>query len=121
MEKTVNEFLQVYRSTSHSTTGISPCELLVGRKMRTRLNILPLLPFSKDDASLSRRVTAQQNKMRTYTDFRRGVRVVPSTHAQITDPPGHRQYTERSRFIKGFIKQDRTVAQNSCTRNPTRC
>ena len=104
-KKSVNEFLQVYRSTSHSTTGISPCELLVGRKMRTRLNILPLLPFSKDDAALSRRVTAQQNKMRTYTDFRRGartptfregdsVRVRKPTHV----PKGHPRFTEPMRI-----------------------
>ncbi len=36
---TVTDFYQVYRFTPHATTGVSPFELLHGRKMRTKLNL----------------------------------------------------------------------------------
>lgn len=42
---TVTDFLQVYCSTPHATTGVSPFELLHGRKMRTKLNGNKTLPF----------------------------------------------------------------------------
>ena len=35
----ITQFLHVYRSTPHAVTGVSPSELLHGRKMRTKLNI----------------------------------------------------------------------------------
>uniref|UniRef100_A0A3B3CC70 Gypsy retrotransposon integrase-like protein 1 n=1 Tax=Oryzias melastigma TaxID=30732 RepID=A0A3B3CC70_ORYME len=73
--QTVTNFLQVYRSTPHSTTEVSPCELLLGRKMRTRLHVL--LPDPQDSAvtRLADSVAAKQNKMKLYTDKRRGARV----------------------------------------------
>ena len=33
----MDDFLMMYRSTPHSTTGISHAELLFGRKIRTKL------------------------------------------------------------------------------------
>ena len=36
----VSRFLLSYRSTPHSTTGESPAELFIGRKLRTRLSLL---------------------------------------------------------------------------------
>ena len=36
-KKEVRKYLVAYRSTPHTTTGISPAELLFGRKMRTKL------------------------------------------------------------------------------------
>ena len=38
----INSFLMTYRSSCHSTTGLSPSLLLHGREMRTRLNIVAL-------------------------------------------------------------------------------
>lgn len=104
-KSTVSDFLQVYRSTPHSTTGVSPSELLVGRKMRTRLNVLPPVSSSKDTAAVSQRVAAQQSKMKTYTDARRGarsppfkegdsVRVRKPTHV----PKAHPRFTEPMRI-----------------------
>nr|XP_055067975.1 uncharacterized protein K02A2.6-like [Misgurnus anguillicaudatus] len=44
----VTEFLHVYRATPHFTTGVTPFELLHGRKMRTRLDVLaPLTSGAK--------------------------------------------------------------------------
>jgi len=36
-KKELRKYLVAYRSTPHTTTGVSPAELLFGRKMRTKL------------------------------------------------------------------------------------
>ena len=36
----IDRFLYHYRSTPHTTTGVSPAELMFGRKMRTRFDLL---------------------------------------------------------------------------------
>ena len=36
----LQNFLASYRTTPHSTTGIAPCELFLGRKLRTRLDLI---------------------------------------------------------------------------------
>ena len=43
----MDDFLMMYRSTPHSTTGVSPAELLFGRKIRTKLP--QLQEFTCDD------------------------------------------------------------------------
>ena len=40
IEKALAKFLLQYRSTPHPTTGVAPCELLLGRSLRTRLDLL---------------------------------------------------------------------------------
>lgn len=73
--RAVTEWLQVYRATPHATTGVSPYELLYGRKMRTKLNILPLHAEGKCDlAAVRENVKKKQDKMKLYTDHKRGAR-----------------------------------------------
>ena len=36
----IARFLFAYRNTPHSTTGVSPAELLMGRKLRSPLDLL---------------------------------------------------------------------------------
>ena len=36
----LDNFLLTYRTTPHSTTGVPPCELLMGRSLHTRLDLL---------------------------------------------------------------------------------
>ena len=43
------DFLLRYRTTPHSTTGISPAELLMKRRLRTRLNKLGKTDVSPSD------------------------------------------------------------------------
>ena len=61
----LNKFLLAYRSTPHSTTSISPAELLFRRPLRTKLpqvtDDTPLLDFSVRD-----RVNERQQKQRDY-------------------------------------------------------
>lgn len=73
--RAVTEWLQVYRATPHATTGVSPYELLYGRKMRTKLNILPLHGEGKSDlAAVRANVKKKQDKMKQYTDLKRSAR-----------------------------------------------
>ncbi len=73
--RAVTEWLQVYRATPHATTGVSPYELLYGRKMRTKLNILPLHSEEKSDlAAVRANVKKKQDKMKQYTDCKRSAR-----------------------------------------------
>ena len=40
MKEKLAKFLIAYRNTPHSTTGASPAELLLGRPLRTRLDLV---------------------------------------------------------------------------------
>lgn len=51
----ISRYLLVYRNTPHSTTGVSPAMLLMGRRLRTRLDLM--LP------SFQKRVNSSQDKM----------------------------------------------------------
>lgn len=53
-------FLLSYRSTPHSTTGVSPSELFLKRKLRTRLDLLK--------PSIENRVMNKQADQKTYYD-----------------------------------------------------
>ena len=68
------DFLQAYRATPHATTGASPFELLHGRKMRTKLNILSPPAVTAHDAEVRGRVSLRQSHMKQYCDMRRGAR-----------------------------------------------
>lgn len=104
---TVTDFLQVYRATPHSATRLSPCELLHGRKMRTRLNVLPPPTARQDAPALLQRVSLKQKKMKAYTDSRRvartpdfkvgdWVRVRIPTHV----PKAHPRFTNPRRIVR---------------------
>ena len=56
----MTRFLLTYRSTPHSTTGVSPAELFLKRSLRTRLDLLR--------PSLERKVTAKQAEQKQYHD-----------------------------------------------------
>ena len=54
------KFLFHYRNTPHSTTGMTPAELLLGRKLRSRLDLI------KPD--LTNQVVRKQNKQKAHHD-----------------------------------------------------
>ena len=60
MQKQLSRFLFRYRSTPHSTTGLSPAELLMGRRLRTHLD------FMRPD--VSNRVHTKQGYQKTLHD-----------------------------------------------------
>lgn len=46
IEESIIRFLSSYRSVSHSTTGVPPCQLMLGRQNRSRLDLLHPQPLS---------------------------------------------------------------------------
>ncbi len=68
------EFLLNFRATPHSTTGVSPSELLHHGKMHTKLNIFPVGPKSDKCAQINYTVRNKQLKSKTYKDKRRGAK-----------------------------------------------
>ncbi|XP_048853517.1 uncharacterized protein K02A2.6-like isoform X1 [Brienomyrus brachyistius] len=114
--ETVMNWLQVYRATPHAATSTSPYELLYGRKMRTKLDILPLpSAMSPLDVSARRAVQRHQNNMQHYTDAKRGacmpsfrpgerVRIrkphhVPKAHPRFTSPTTVRKRIGPNSFL----------------------
>ena len=69
----ITAFLMAYRATPHAATGVSPFQLLYGRRMRTKLTVLPPSPADPvSDEQVREKVTRHQLKMKTYTDGKRG-------------------------------------------------
>lgn len=115
-KETVMNWLQVYPATPHAATSISPHELLYGRKMRTKLDILPLLPATSSlDTSARQAAQKQQDKVRSYTDAKRGARTppfqpgervrirklhhVPKAHPRFTSPATVRKIVGSNSFL----------------------
>ncbi|XP_042146224.1 uncharacterized protein LOC121835794 [Ixodes scapularis] len=80
LKEAVVDYLGVYRSTPHSTTGVSPAQLLHGRQPRTRLDImgLPSKNFFQEPATameqLRARVQSKQRSTKEYTDAKRSAK-----------------------------------------------
>ena len=64
----MDKFLMMYRSTPHSTTGVSPTELLFGRRIRTKLPHLQ--EFSIED-EVRDRDSERNEKGKVYADCKR--------------------------------------------------
>lgn len=112
----VTAFLMDYRATPHATTGVSPFQLLHGRKMRTKLTVLP--PSQNDDVPdslIRRRVAQAQQKMKVYTDHKRGARMpvfqqgdrvrvktphhVPKAHPKLSKPQRIKKSVARGTYL----------------------
>jgi len=63
-----------YRSTPHATTGVTPSELLHGRCMRTKLQIMDFPVRETDRNAMREHVKMKQNKVKLYTDVRRNAK-----------------------------------------------
>ena len=60
MKHRLSSLLLRYRTTPHSTTGISPAELMVKRRLRTRLSLVK--------PNLAQAVESKQEKQKLYKD-----------------------------------------------------
>ena len=70
-KKELNVYLAAYRSLPHPTTGVSPAELLFGRKIRTKL---PGLSDVHIEQGVRDRDSEQKSKSKMYADAERGAR-----------------------------------------------
>ena len=71
-ETELQTYLKMYRSTPHSTTGVSPAELLFGRKLRTKLPDINLDYL--DDIEIRDRDSERKEKGKLYSDKRRNAK-----------------------------------------------
>lgn len=74
-KQTVTVFLQIYRATPHATTGATPFELLRNRKMRTKLNIIPVSHKITSHKQVKETLEKNQQNSKKYTDRKRGAKV----------------------------------------------
>ena len=103
VQLTIDKFLFNYRLTPHSTTGVSPAELMFGRKLRSRLDLL--WPGDSVAAKVAERQQAQRREhsksprtltlspdaeimIRNYSP--RGAKWLPSTIMEQTGPLSYR-------------------------------
>ena len=66
LEEKLSRFLHEYRITPYSTTGISPSELLMGKRLRSRLDLIY--------PDVSNQVEGKQWKQKCYHDKKQATR-----------------------------------------------
>ena len=70
--KELQKFLLGYRSTPHTTTGVSPAKLLFGREIRSKLPGVEELRSASNDSEVLDRDCERKQKGKDYTDNLRG-------------------------------------------------
>ncbi|XP_033739246.1 uncharacterized protein K02A2.6-like [Pecten maximus] len=68
----IRTYLLAYRTTPHSTTGVSPAELMYGRKLRTKLPQKEHLGKSLIDEGVRDRDAHMKYRNKIYIDAKRG-------------------------------------------------
>ena len=86
IEVTLRSILASYLSIPHSTTGVSPAELMIGRQLRTPLDLLTLSHKPRrvrfEDEQIRERVQHKQEQYKSNADRRHHAH---STHLQASD------------------------------------
>jgi transposase InsO family protein len=90
IQQQLSRFLFHYRSTPHTTTGTSPAQLLMGRRLRTHLDLLR--------PSLDARVCSSQTRQKADHDQSSRER-----QFNIGDPVFVRDFGSSSRWTSGVI------------------
>ena len=90
LQDRVNSFLFKYRTTPQTTTGISPAELLMGRKLRTHLDLL--VP------DIGERVRKRQNLLKHSRDLH-----AKDQQFQENDPVMAKNFSQGPPWITGKI------------------
>ena len=90
LKQKLARFLFSYRTTPHSTTGVSPAELLMNRKLKSALDLL--------NPQLSDRVVSAQNRQVAAHDKR-----VQARSFSLGDLVYVRNYGQGPKWIKGTI------------------
>ena len=123
IQLTLDKFLFNYRLTPHSTTGVSPAELMFGRRLRSRLDLL--WPTDTVSARVAERQQAQRRghigtprtvkfspeapvMIRNYSQ--RGDKWIPSTIKEQTGPLSYRCVLPTGSVVKRH--QDQILSRN---------
>ena len=94
ISQSLDKFLFKYRVTPHSTTGVSPAELLFKRKLRCRLNLLN--PYECVGNKVSKQQEAQK---RNYSTCPRNFNAEPKSNVVV------RNYGLGSKWIPGVVEE----------------
>ena len=117
--------LLVYRNTPHTTTGETPSVLLMGRKLRTRLDLI--LPSVEEHVKKQQYKVLERNCNRSIRSFTKGQNVFVRNYqgkekwirGEITEVLGLRHYMVRvpggvlKRQIDQLLKDDTQIAGTS--------
>ncbi|XP_033641983.1 uncharacterized protein K02A2.6-like [Asterias rubens] len=69
-KREIRSYMFAYRTTPHSTTGVSPAELMFGRKLRTKLPQIEELEY-RNDEEVQDRDALMKHKNKLYVDNKR--------------------------------------------------
>ena len=117
--------LLVYRNTPHTTTGEAPSVLLMGRKLRTRLDLI--LPSVEEHVKKQQYKVLERNGNRSIRSFTKGQNVFVRNYrgkekwirGEITEVLGLRHYMVKvpggvwKRHIDQLLKDDTQIAGTS--------
>lgn len=90
VETKLARFLFSYRTTPHSTTGVTPAELMMGRKLRNHLDLI--------QPDLSSRVLARQTNQKIGHDKR-----VKERHIAVNQPIYARNFSSGPKWLPGRV------------------
>lgn len=68
-KKEIRKYLFAYRTTPHSTTGVSPAELMFRRKLRTKLPQVENLQENVFDEEMRDKDVYSKYRNKLYVDF----------------------------------------------------
>lgn len=95
-----------YRATPHATTGVSPSCLRHGRQMRTKLQILDVVPTPVNEGYVRERVQHKQEKSKQYTDVKRNAKhqhFCPGDQVRVRKPwkvKGEQKFTQPMTVVR---------------------
>ena len=104
LQLTLDRFLFNYRLTPHTTTGVSPAELMFGRRLRSRLDLL----WPADLVS-SRVADKQRSQKKHHTGAPRHLSLAPESAVMI------RNYSGGSKWVPSTITQQTGPLSYRCS------
>lgn len=104
LQLTLDRFLFNYRLTPHTTTGVSPAELMFGRRLRSRLDLL----WPADLVS-SRVADRQLSQMRNHTGTPRRLTLAPESTVMV------RNYSGSSKWLPSVITRQTGPLSYKCS------